>query len=392
MQERKRRLIWIVLDSCGVGAAADALDYGDADVMSNTIGHVASAVGGLNCPNLASLGLGNVTQIEGVLPTKQPSAFGKMQEQSHGKDTTNGHLEFVGVVLDKPLPTFPDGFPYHIIQPFEAFVGEKVLANKPASGTVVVEEYGAQHMTTGQPIVYTSADSVFQIAAHEDVVPIDTLYEWCRYARSILTGEDAVGRVIARPFVGKPGHFERTDKRRDFSLTFGDTALNAIEAAGYPVIGIGKIGDIYGGSGVTEIIHTHDNSDGMRVLMEQMDQVQAGLLYINLVDFDSKYGHRNDAPGFAYAIESFDVLLGDLLAHMDEDDWLCITADHGCDPTVPGTDHTREYVPVLFYHHDLKKQIDLGLRTSFADLGATISEFFGALNPCKGTSFLSSLM
>ncbi|EPZ48913.1 phosphopentomutase [Alicyclobacillus acidoterrestris] len=387
----KRRLIWIVLDSCGIGAAKDAAKYGEPDAESNTFLHVAEAVGGLRAPNLAKLGLSRIVSIPGVDSSHAVGAYGKMQEQSHGKDTTNGHWEFVGVILDKPMPTYSHGFPKEIIEPFEQYVGKQVLANKPASGTVVIEEYGEEHLATGRPIVYTSADSVFQIAAHEDVVPVDTLYDWCSYARSILTGEHAVGRVIARPFRGKPGNFERTDRRRDFSLTFGDTVLNALQDAQIPVIGIGKIGDIYGGSGIDEAIHTHDNTNGMEVLMQYMDKIQHGLLYANLVDFDSKYGHRNDPEGFARAIEAFDEQLGVLLPKLGQDDVLCITADHGCDPTVPGTNHTREYVPLLFFRPGMNRAIDLGVRETFADLGATVADYFGVQNPRAGTSFWSAL-
>lgn len=386
------RLIWIVLDSCGVGAAPDAQHYGESDVQSNTFAHVAEAAGGLNCPNLASIGLGNITDLAGVEPSVRPSGYGKMKEQSLGKDTTNGHLEFVGVVLDKPMPTYPDGFPKRIIEPFEAHVGKSVLGNKPASGTVIIEEYGEEHLRTGRPIIYTSADSVFQIAAHEEVVPAERLYEWCEYARSILTGDDAVGRVIARPFAGPLGNFQRTDRRRDYSLTFGDTVLNELDNHGVPVIGIGKISDIYGGSGVTRAIHTHDNDSGMQTVLEQVDENQSQcLIYANLVDFDSKYGHRNDAIGFARAIEAFDVHLGELLPVMRDSDWLCITADHGCDPTVPGTDHTRELVPVVFYSPQMTQSVNVGLRDTFADLGATIAELFGVKAPQVGRSFFDLL-
>ncbi|WP_067617725.1 phosphopentomutase [Alicyclobacillus acidiphilus] len=386
-----KRCIWIVLDSCGIGAAPDSEKYGEADAKSNTFAHVARHAGGLHVPNLARLGLGCIHPVDGVSTDDVTGAFGKMVERSAGKDTTNGHLEFVGVVLDKPMPTYPDGFPPEIIQPFEAYVGKPVLANRPASGTEIIKEFGEEHMRTGRPIVYTSADSVFQIAAHEDVVPVDRLYDWCEYARSILTGDHAVGRVIARPFVGQPGSFERTDRRRDFSLTFGNTVLNAIEDAGYPVIGIGKIGDIYGGSGISESVHTHDNEDGMRQLLRRCELHDHGLLYANLVDFDAKYGHRNDPVGFAKAIESFDVQLGELLKVLADGDLLCITADHGCDPTVPGTDHTREVVPLLMYHKGLHRAIDLGTRSTFADLGATIADFFGVSKPDVGVSFLADL-
>lgn len=392
MTQKNRRCIWIVLDSCGIGAAPDAARYGKADMMSNTFKHVAESINGLHVPHLARLGLGLIDDIPGVDSREAVGAYGKMCEQSDGKDTTNGHFEFVGVILDKPMPTYPDGFPREIMEPFEAYVGKPALANIPASGTVIIETYGEEHLRTGSPIVYTSADSVFQVAAHEDVVPIDTLYDWCQYARTILTGDHAVGRVIARPFRGTIGHFERTDHRRDFSLTFGNTVLNAIEQAGYPVIGIGKIGDIYGNSGISRAIHTHDNENGMDELMRQMDQVSTGLLYVNLVDFDSKYGHRNDPIGFAHAIEQFDVQLGRLLGLLQPDDILCITADHGCDPTTPGTDHTREMVPILLYHVGMTVAKNLGTRETFADIGATIASYFEVAAPEHGRSFLDDVM
>lgn len=384
-----RRWIWIVLDSVGIGAAPDASRYGKDDAASNTLRHVAEAVNGLRVPHLQQLGTGCIDDIPlpGVPCSGAVGAYGKMQEQSHGKDTTNGHWEFVGVVIERDLPVYPNGFPKEIIEPFERYVGKSVLCNKPASGTVVIEEYGEEHMRTGRPIVYTSGDSVFQIAAHEDVVPLETLYAWCKYARELLTGEHAVGRVIARPFTGQLGSFTRTHNRRDFSLTFGNTVLNELLDAGVTVTGIGKIGDIYGGSGISESIHTHDNDDGMVQILKRMQEQPTGLIYANLVDFDAKYGHRNDPVGFARAIEAFDVRLGELLPRLTESDVLCITADHGCDPTTPGTDHTREFVPILLYHRGMTKAIPLGTRSTFADVGATLAEFFGVPNPRAGTSF-----
>jgi phosphopentomutase len=381
-----RRWIWIVLDSVGIGAAPDAAKYGASDAMSNTLAHVSEAVGGLIAPNLKKMGMGCIAPIPGLDCDHAVGAFGKMQEQSNGKDTTNGHWEFVGVVIEKELPVYPHGFPQEIIEPFEKFVGKSVLCNLPASGTEVIEQFGREHMLTGRPIVYTSGDSVFQIAAHEDVVPLETLYAWCAFAREILTGDHAVGRVIARPFVGTEGNFERTHHRHDYSLTFGNTVLNELEQAGVPVIGLGKIGDIYGQSGITSSIHTDDNHDGMVQLMAQMKKQSAGLLYVNLVDFDSLYGHRNDPVGFARAIEAFDVQLGELLPLLTDSDVLCITADHGCDPTTPGTDHSREFVPLLLWHRGMNEKIPLGTRSSFADAGATLAEFFGVPNPRAGTS------
>lgn len=387
----KKRWIWIVLDSVGCGAAPDASHYGTSDEMSNTLAHIAQAKGGLYVPNMEKLGLGNILEIEGVKPSHQPTAYGRMQEKSHGKDTTNGHWEFVGVVLEQDLPVYPNGFPNEIIQPFEAYVGKPVLCNRPASGTEVIEEYGAIHMETGRPIVYTSADSVFQIAAHEEIVTVQQLYDWCEKARALLTGPHAVGRVIARPFIGKPGAFQRTHHRKDFSLNFGHTVLNSLQTAGWDIIGIGKIYDIYGGSGISKGIHTDNNEDGMKKLLQAMREYSSGLLYINLVDFDSLYGHRNNPIGFAQAVEEFDRWLGKVLSTMQDSDVLCITADHGCDPTTPGTDHSREWVPLLVYHKQMNQLHSLGDRSTFADLGATVAEFFGVSLPEIGESFWKSI-
>ncbi|QSO53388.1 phosphopentomutase [Alicyclobacillus curvatus] len=393
--ERRRkvskRMIWIVLDSVGIGAAPDASRYGQADEISNTLAHIAASVDGLKAPNLASLGLGCIDSIPGVPCTSVRGAYGKMQERSFGKDTTNGHWEFVGVELDKPMPVYPHGFPRHIIEPFEEYVGKQVLGNRPASGTVIIDELGAEHQATGRPIVYTSADSVFQVAAHEDVVPLETLYDWCRYARNILHGPDGVGRVIARPFIGSPGEYKRTGNRKDFSLTFGATVLTRVVEAGYPVCGIGKIHDIYGGEGITEAVHTDGNEDGVDKLLDAMDKNHRGVIYVNLVDFDALYGHRNDAVGFARAVERFDRRLPEVMQRLGPDDLLCITADHGCDPTVPGTDHTREWVPVLLFTTSLTSGVHLGERSTFADVGATVADFFGVEAPPIGTSMLPTL-
>lgn len=386
-----KRLIWIVLDSCGIGAAPDAARYGDSDVHSNTLLHIAQAVNGLDAPNLRKLGLGNIHDIPGLENREPIASYGKMQEQSFGKDTTNGHWEFVGVVLRDPLPVYPNGFPDEIIKPFEEYVGKDVLCNRPASGTVVIEQFGEEHVKTGRPIVYTSADSVFQIAAHEEVVPVEVLYDWCEFARNLLTGPHGVGRVIARPFVGTPGSFTRTHHRKDFSLTFGETVLNRVAKAGLPVCGIGKIYDIYGGSGITESIHTENNEDGMNQLATQMGKQDKGIIYINLVDFDALYGHRNNPVGFARAVEAFDKRLPEVLDKMVPGDVLCITADHGCDPTTEGTDHSREYVPVLMYKHGQSQGKNLGVRSTFADLGATVAEFFSVEGPPIGQSFLADI-
>lgn len=387
----KKRFVWIVLDSVGIGAAPDAHRYGEADEVSNTLMHIAEAVDGLNAPNLASLGLGCVHLIPGLVCENPRGAYGKMQERSFGKDTTNGHWEFVGVVLDQPMPVYPEGFPSRIIEPFEAYVGKKVLGNRPASGTVIIEELGEEHVATGRPIVYTSGDSVFQIAAHEDIVPVETLYDWCRYARSILTGKDGVGRVIARPFIGSKGNYKRTGNRKDFSLTFGETVLTRVARAGYPVFGIGKIHDIYGGEGITEAVHTDGNEDGVNQLLKAMDAVDEGILYVNLVDFDAMYGHRNDPVGFARAVEAFDRRLPEIMGRLHEGDTLCITADHGCDPTAPGTDHTREWVPILLYQPNMTSGVTLGERSTFADIGATVADYFGVTGPDVGTSMLPLL-
>lgn len=382
-----KRWIWIVLDSVGIGAAPDAHLYGTADTQANTLKHVAQAVHGLNTPHLEQLGLGCIDTIPGLQCKPNTfGAYGKLREMSRGKDTTNGHWEFVGVVLSEELPVYPNGFPPEIIKPFENYIGKPVLCNLPASGTEVIEKFGFEHEKTGRPIVYTSADSVFQIATHEEIVPVSTLYEWCIYARQLLIGKHGVGRVIARPFKGKSGSYVRTYERKDFSLTFGRTVLNELEDAGIPVVGIGKIHDIYGGSGITKTVHTNGNVDGMNQLIRQMELTEMGLLYVNLVDFDALYGHRNDPHGFAKAIETFDCQLGTLLSLMTTEDVLCITADHGCDPTTQGTDHTREWVPLLLWHRGMNKSINFKERSTFADVGATVADFFVVKNPRTGTS------
>lgn len=381
------RVILVVLDSCGIGEATDAAEYGDSG--SNTIGNIAKAVGGLRIPYLAKMGLGRIHSVEGVPNDPVFGAFGKMTEQSAGKDTTNGHWEMVGVKLENPLPTYPEGFPREIMDEFENKIGRKTLGNKPASGTEILKELGDEHMRTGYPIVYTSGDSVFQIAAHEEVIPVQELYRYCETAREMLVGPHGVGRVIARPFLGSNGQFTRTANRRDYSLLFGRTVLNELQEAGFNVIGVGKIEDIYGGSGITDATHTEDNMDGVDRTLKYMDASKSGLIFTNLVDFDAKYGHRNDPKGFAKAIEQFDARLPEIFAAMREDDLLILTADHGCDPTTPGTDHSREFVPLLVNSKKMQSAIDLGTRTTFADLGATLAENFGVPNPGIGTSFFS---
>lgn len=384
-----QRVIFIVLDSVGIGAAEDAAAYGDSG--ANTLANIAKAVGGLHVPHLARLGLGRIHPILGVPTDEATGCYGKMAEQSAGKDTTNGHWEMVGVLLKRPLPTYPHGFPRSLMDEFERRIGRKTLGNKPASGTEIIQELGDEHVRTGYPIVYTSADSVFQVAAHEEVIPLQELYRICEIARSLLVGEHGVGRVIARPFVGNHGHYTRTANRRDYSINFGRTVLNELADAGYPVVGIGKIEDIYGGSGITESTHTKGNMDGVDQTLRYMKEVDRGLIFANLVDFDMLYGHRNDPVGFAKAIEAFDQRLPEIEDALQKDDLLLITADHGCDPTTPGTDHTREYVPLLVYGKEANKGINLGTRETFADIGATLADIFAVPRPRIGTSFYPSI-
>ncbi|ARU63183.1 phosphopentomutase [Tumebacillus avium] len=385
------RIVFIVLDSCGIGEMYDAAEYGDQG--SNTIGNIAKAVGGLNVPNLERLGLGKIHPLQGVSAQVEAlGSYGKMAELSAGKDTTNGHWEMMGIKLDKPLPTYPDGFPRDLMDEFERRTGRKTLGNYPASGTEIIQDLGEEHMKTGSPIIYTSGDSVFQIAAHEEVIPLEELYNMCKIARELLVGEHAVGRVIARPFIGEPGNFTRTANRHDYSRDFGRTVLNEMDEAGLAVVGVGKIYDIYGGSGVNGKASTNGNMDGVEKTLEQMKQVEKGMIFTNLVDFDALYGHRNDPEGFAKSILEFDARLPEIIAAMKEDDLLILTADHGCDPTTPGTDHSREYVPLLVYGKNATGDLDLGTRSTFADLGATIAENYGLKSTALGESFLSQIV
>jgi len=380
------RFVILVADSVGAGAMPDAATYGDAG--SDTLGNTSRAVGGLSLPVLGAMGLGNVAAIQGVPPVARPTAsFGRMAERSPGKDTTTGHWEMMGVVLDEPLALFPQGFPPAVLDPWLAATGAPgFLANRAASGTQIIEELGDEHQRTGKPIVYTSADSVFQVAAHEETVPLETLYAWCREARRILDPL-RVARVIARPFVGKPGSYRRTYNRKDFSMAPPrPTVLERLAAAGVPVVGVGKIGDIYDRRGIAEDIHTEGNADGLRRTAEVLGRLPRGLLFANLVDFDMLYGHRNDARGYARALEEMDRGLPPLLAGLREGDVLVVTADHGCDPTTPSTDHSREYVPLLATSPGAPG-VALGTRESFADLGATVAEYFG-VEAGAGRSFL----
>ncbi len=384
-------VIIIVLDGAGIGEMPDAAEYGDRG--SNTIVNTARAVGGLRLPHMEALGLGNLADIPGVRPAPDcKAAYGVMLEESRGKDTTTGHWEMMGIVTERPFPTYPHGFPPQVIEAFERAIGRGVLGNYPASGTVIIEQLGGEHMRTGKPIVYTSADSVFQIAAHEEVIPVEELYEICRKAREILTGEHNVARVIARPFIGKPGDFRRTERRKDFSLPPPrPTALDALKDAGFEVFGIGKIEDIFAGQGLTQAVHIADNLDGIERTIEAIRSVERGLVFTNLVDFDMVYGHRNDAQGFAHGLEEFDAHLPTIQAALRPDDLLVITADHGVDPTTPSTDHSREKVPLLVWSQGFGRCVGLGERRSFADLAATLMDLFG-LDPWPvGESFAERL-
>lgn len=363
----------IVLDGVGAGEAPDAAQFGDSG--SHTLRHVAEAVGGLRVPNLAQLGLGNITSLLGVPPAETPeAAFGIMTPASPGKDSIAGHWELAGLVLEKPFPTYPNGFPPEVIQAFEAQIGRTTLGNVPASGTQIIERFGEEHLHTGSPIVYTSVDSVFQLAAHVDVIAEDELYAMCRMARELLQGEHGVARVIARPFAGVQGAFRRTSGRRDFSLPpIGITVLDKLVHAGLEVSAIGKVGDIFAGRGITNDIRTQSNAEGIQQTLEQIKHgSERGLIFTNLVDFDTLYGHRNDPEGFAAALHEFDCALPELMAALRPTDVLIITADHGVDPTVDGTDHTREVVPLLVCGASVKPGTHLGVRQTFADVSATI--------------------
>ncbi len=385
------RVILIILDACGIGELPDARLYQDEG--SNTIVNTARAVGGLKLPHLEKFGLGNIDSIQGVKPNHSALAnFGKMTELSAGKDSTSGHWEIMGLILEKPFPVYPHGFPPEVIGKFEKAIGRKTLGNKPASGTEIIKELGKEHMKSSEPIVYTSADSVFQIAAHEEIIPVDELYRMCTIAREILMGEHAVARVIARPFIGKTGSFTRTERRKDFSLPPpSQTVLELLKKNDVPVIGIGKIEDLFAGRGLTHTIHIKSNSDGMDKLVEALKIHKTGLVFINLVDFDMLWGHRNDPGAFAAGLEEFDRRLPEFTHLMQKEDVLIITADHGCDPTTPSTDHSREYVPLLVYGGSIGYNRNLGTRESFCDVGATIAEIFGIKGTGCGKSFAKEI-
>jgi phosphopentomutase len=385
----RRRFLILVADSAGCGAMPDAAAYGDEG--TDTIGNTSRAVGGLSLPVLGRMGLGHLTAVAGVPPEPTPAAFhGRMAERSHGKDTITGHWEMMGIVLQEGLRLFPDGFPPEILEPFVRETGVPgVLANRAASGTEIIRELGEEHQRTGKPIVYTSADSVFQIAAHEETVPLETLYAWCRIARRILDPW-RVARVIARPFVGTPGGYVRTYNRKDFALPApGPTVLEKLVAARVPVVGVGKIPDIFDRRGITDEIHTEGNADGLAKTEALLDRLDHGLVFVNLVDFDSLYGHRNDPAGYARALEEMDRALPRLFGKLRPGELAALTADHGCDPTTPSTDHSREYVPLLV-HAPGRGGGGLGTRGSFADLGASVADFFGVRSEA-GTSFLGDL-
>lgn len=385
------RVIWIILDSVGIGELPDAAQFGDEG--SNTLENIAK-VTKLDLPNLYRLGLGNIDGVKHLEKVTNPEGiYGKMAEMSNGKDTTIGHWEMTGVYSPNPLPTYPNGFPREIIEPFEEQTGRKILANKPASGTQIIDELGEEHMNTGKLIVYTSADSVFQIAAHEEIVPIEELYRYCDIARALLVGEHAVARVIARPFVGKPGSFKRTSNRRDFSLLPPHkTILDLMKDAGHSVIGIGKIEDIFCGQGLTEAIHTKDNMDGVDQTLKYMKQNKKGLIFTNLVEFDSSWGHRNDVQAYAKGLMDFDKRLVEIMNEMNDTDILFINADHGCDPTTESTDHSREYVPFIAWGKALKEGVNIGVRKTFADVGQTITDIFELQKLPIGESFYKDIV
>ena len=382
------RVILIVLDSVGMGAMPDAAEYGD--VGSDTLGNL-NRVRPCHLPNLCRLGLANIQPIPNQKPVADPQgAYGKAALASPGKDTTTGHWEMAGIILETAFPTYPNGFPPEVIRPLEAAIGRRTLGNYPASGTEIILQLGEEHRRTGYPIVYTSADSVFQIAAHEEVIPLEELYRMCRVARGILQGKHQVGRVIARPFTGESGHFRRTANRHDYAIEPPETLLDRLLERGVFTYGVGKIRDIFCGRGLSGFVLMNGNTDGVKKTLEAMDQYPTGLLFTNLVDFDMLYGHRNDVEGYARALEEFDQQLVEVLERMRERDLLVITADHGCDPTTPSTDHSREYVPLLVYGQRARRGANLGVRSTLADIGQTIAENFGA-QLARGTGFLTSL-
>jgi len=385
------RAFLIVLDGVGMGALPDAREYGDEG--SNTLLHVAEAVGGLKVPHMERLGLGRLLALPGVRAVSDPrGARARLTERAKGKDSTSGHWELAGLVLERAFPTYPHGFPTEVLDEWSERIGRGWMCNIVGSGTDIIARYGAEHQRTGRLIVYTSADSVFQVAAHETTVPLEELYADCRAARAMLTGDHSVGRVIARPFIGEPGAYQRTPNRRDFSLPPpGPTLLDRLTERGHRVVSVGKVDDLFAGRGVAESHHTKSNTEGEEILIELARQPGEGLVFANLVDFDQQYGHRNDPAGFARALEQFDDRLGGLLDPLRDDEMVLITADHGNDPTTPSTDHSREYTPLLVAGPRVRAGADLGTRGSFADVGATLAEAFGVGTLAAGRSFLAEV-
>ncbi len=385
------RVFLTVLDSVGVGELPDADAYGDRG--SDTLGNISRCVP-LKLPALRSLGLANVANVQGMTPVETPlGAYGRMAERSAGKDSVTGHWELAGIILERAFPTFPNGFPKDVIAEFERRIGRPTIGNYAASGTVIIDDLGPEHMRTGRPIVYTSADSVFQIAAHEEIIPVQELYRICEIAYELIGKGMNVGRVIARPFIGTPGAFTRTANRHDYALTpTATTLLDALKAAGHTVHAIGKIKDLFAGRGITTAVHTKSDDEGVDEIEKAIESSGPGLVFTNLVDFDTQYGHRNDAAGYAANLERFDTRLMGLLPRLCEQDLLIITADHGNDPTTPSTDHAREYVPVFLVGRGVRPGTDIGVRQTFADLGQTIAEVFGVGPLAHGTSFLRDIL
>jgi phosphopentomutase len=387
-----KRIFLIVMDSVGIGESPDADKFGDKG--ADTLGHIAERMNGLNMPNMGKLGLSNIREIKGIEKASKPLAYyTKMMEASNGKDTMTGHWEIMGLNIQTPFRVFPDGFPDELLSELEERTGRKIIGNKPASGTEILDELGEEHMQTGALIVYTSADSVLQIAAHEDIIPIEEQYKICKIARELTLDEKyMVGRVIARPFLGEPGNFKRTANRHDYALKpFDRTVMNEMKDAGLDVIAIGKISDIYDGEGVTQSLRTISNMDGMDKLVQTLDMEFTGMSFLNLVDFDALYGHRRDPEGYGKALQEYDARLPEVFTKLREDDLLIITADHGNDPVAPGTDHTREYVPLIVYSKKMSEGKELPIRETFADIGATVADNFKVKMPNFGKSFLNEL-
>lgn len=385
------RVIIIVLDGVGVGELPDANQYNDQG--SNSLGNLAEKMNGLSLPNLETLGLGNIINLRGVKPQLNlKGAFGKMAEKSPGKDSTTGHWEIAGVILNQCFPVYPKGFPQELIEKFERTIGRKTIGNIAASGTEIIQKLGEEHMRTGYPIVYTSADSVCQIAAHEEVIPIPELYAICEIARKLLQGKHCVGRVIARPFLGKPGSFYRTKNRKDFSLEPPiPTLLDSAKAQGYQVIGIGKIDELFANRGITQSFHSVNNKECIDLTLQALKNYPAGLIFTNLIQFDMDWGHRNDCFGYYQGLKEFDACLPEIISRLNDNDLLAITSDHGNDPTTPSTDHSREYVPLLLYSKSMKSGVNLGVRETFADLGQTVAEYLNLPLLPNGKSFLKEL-